>query len=58
MARKLGIEPELALERANQRFLARFQHMEKSAATENQKLENLAPEKLEDLWREAKSANL
>jgi uncharacterized protein YabN with tetrapyrrole methylase and pyrophosphatase domain len=58
MARKLGIEPELALERANQRFLARFQHMEKSAATENQKLEGLAPEKLEDLWREAKSANL
>ena len=58
MARKLGIEPELALERANQRFLARFQHMEKSAATENQTLESLAPEKLEDLWREAKSANL
>jgi tetrapyrrole methylase family protein/MazG family protein len=58
MARKLGIEPELALERANQRFLARFRHMEKSGATENQKLEGLAPEKLEDLWREAKSANL
>ena len=58
MARKLGIEPELALECANQRFLARFQHMENSAATKNQKLEDLAPDKLEDLWREAKSANL
>lgn len=58
MARKLGVEPELALEHANQRFIARFQHMEKSAAAANQKLENLAPEELENLWREAKSLNL
>jgi MazG family protein len=58
MARKLGIEPELALEHANQRFIARFQHMEKSAATKNRKLEDLISEDLEDLWREAKSANL
>ena len=58
MARKLGIEPELALERANQRFIARFQHMEKSAAAKNQKLEDLISEDLEGLWREAKSTNL
>ena len=58
MARKLGIEPELALERTNQRFIARFQHMEKSVATKNQKLEDLISEDLEDFWREAKSANL
>jgi uncharacterized protein YabN with tetrapyrrole methylase and pyrophosphatase domain len=58
MARKLGIEPELALERANQRFIARFQHMEKSAAAKNQKLEDLTSEDLEDLWREAKSTDL
>ena len=58
MARKLGIEPELALEHANQRFISRFQHMERSAATKNQKLEDLISEDLEDLWREAKSTDL
>jgi uncharacterized protein YabN with tetrapyrrole methylase and pyrophosphatase domain len=58
MARKLGVEPELALEHANQRFIARFQHMEKSANAKRQKLEDLTPEDLESLWREAKSQNL
>ncbi len=56
MARKLGVEPELALEHANQRFIARFQHMEKSAAANDQKLEDLNPEDLDTLWREAKSS--
>lgn len=56
MARKLGVEPELALERANQRFIARFQHMETSAAAKDQKLEDLPLEDLETLWREAKSS--
>lgn len=58
MARKLGVEPELALEHANQRFIARFQHMEKSAAANSQKLEELAPRELEELWAAAKSQNL
>jgi MazG family protein len=56
MARKLGVEPELALEHANQRFIARFQQMEKSAAARVQKLEDLGPEDLDTLWREAKSS--
>ena len=56
MARKLGVEPELALEHANQRFIARFQHMEKSAAARDRKLEDLDPEDLDALWREAKSS--
>ena len=37
MARRLGVEPELALEHANQRFIARFQHMEKSAAAKSRR---------------------
>lgn len=56
MARKLGVEPELALEHANQRFIARFQHMEKFAAAGDRKLENLGPEDLDALWRKAKSS--
>jgi len=58
MARKLGVEPELALEHANQRFLARFRHMETTAAANSQKLDDLTPEDLDNLWREAKSHNL
>ena len=58
MARKIGVEPELALEHANQRFIARFQHMEKSAAALGQNLEDLTPRDLEELWESAKSQNL
>ena len=58
MARKIGVEPELALEHANQRFIARFQHMEKSAAAHGQKLEDLTARDLEELWESAKSQNL
>ena len=54
MARKLGVEPELALEHANQRFIARFRHMEKSAAANSRKLEDLSLQDLEELWQEAK----
>jgi MazG family protein len=56
MARKLGVEPELALEHANQRFIARFRHMEQAAAARDQKLEDLTPENLDTLWRAAKSS--
>ena len=39
---------------ANQRFIARFRHMEKSAAANGQKLEDLSLQDLEELWQEAK----
>lgn len=56
MARKLGVEPELALEHANQRFIARFQHMEQAAAALQRKLEDLSPAELDKLWEEAKAS--
>jgi len=56
MARKLGVEPELALEHANQRFIARFQHMEKAAAASDRKLEDLSPQELDNLWEAAKAS--
>lgn len=55
LARKIGVEPELALEQANQRFITRFQDMETSAAARGNKLEDLPLEDLEKLWQEAKS---
>jgi MazG family protein len=58
MARKLGVEPELALEHANQRFIARFQHMEKVAGQSGGKLEDLSPQELDKLWQAAKASLL
>ncbi|MGA1129681.1 MAG: nucleoside triphosphate pyrophosphohydrolase [Chthoniobacterales bacterium] len=56
MARKLGVEPELALEHANQRFIARFQHMETAAGEAGLKLEDLSPPELDNLWEAAKAS--
>jgi len=56
MARKLGVEPELALERANQRFIARFQHMERAAAASQRKMEDISPAELDKFWEEAKAS--
>lgn len=53
-ARQVGINPDTALERTNQKFIHRFQMMEKLAAQRNQLLENLSIEALDALWNEAK----
>lgn len=52
-ARHLGIDAEAALRGANDRFVARFTHMESSAAGA---LDTFAPDELEALWVAAKAA--
>lgn len=52
LARKLGIQPELALRETNAKFRRRFQHMESSTAPKL--LETLNSEELESLWNKAK----
>lgn len=56
LARRLGIEAELSLEHATQRFISRFRHAEDAAAAQGRKLEDLAPEELDRLWSDAKAA--
>jgi len=53
LARRLGVDPELALHQTNQRFRRRFMAME--SATELP-LEQQPPDRLEALWVEAKLA--
>ena len=53
LARRLGVDPELALHQTNQRFRRRFMAMEK--ATELP-LDQQPPDRLEALWAEAKLA--
>ncbi len=53
--RKIGVDPEIALTRANRKFIARFAHMEKSAKAD---LKDLTLSQLDALWEAAKRAGL
>jgi XTP/dITP diphosphohydrolase/ATP diphosphatase len=55
LARHLQVDPESALRRANAKFRSRFQAMERRAGG-GESLASLGPEKLDQLWREAKQA--
>ena len=54
LARKMGIAPEQALRRANDKFQARFEQMERTAATEGVALGALSPADLDARWTRAK----
>ena len=55
LARKLGIEPEAALRRANDKFTGRFQSLERSVAASGQRMEELPLEELETRWEAIKA---
>lgn len=55
-ARFVGVDPEIALKKANRKFKRRFEWMEAAAAKEGHKLAELPRERMEDLWNEAKGA--
>lgn len=54
LARRLGIDPEAALARANLRFRDRFTHMEAETADDGRTLQDLDIEALEAAWQRAK----
>jgi len=56
IARFLGVDPEIALKKANRKFKQRFQYMEAAAAREGHRLAQLSRERMEELWDESKSA--
>jgi len=53
-ARKLEIDPEQALRRANEKFVRRFQYIEDRLNDTDRKLETMSADQLESLWVEAK----
>src|SRR3954470_23454532 len=55
LSRKLDIEPEAALRRANDKFTRRFGQMEQRAAERGEQLEQLRLEQMELLWEEVKN---
>lgn len=54
-ARFVGINPETALSKTNQKFIRRFQHIEKSAKNMNKKLEDMTLAEMDIFWNEAKN---
>jgi MazG family protein len=55
LSRKLGVEPETALRKANDKFTRRFGLLEKSAATSGRALKDMTLEELEAEWEKAKT---
>lgn len=57
-ARHIGINPENALEKTNKKFIRRFTHLEKRAAENSLKLQDMSLEEMDVFWNEAKSQGL
>jgi MazG family protein len=56
LSRKLGIEPETALRKANDKFSARFEALERSVGESGRMMRDVSLEELERLWQQAKLA--
>ena len=56
IARKVGANPEEALQSTNRKFMRRFQSMEKQVHERGQNLDQLELEEMDALWDEAKAA--
>ncbi|MFZ0635239.1 MAG: nucleoside triphosphate pyrophosphohydrolase [Candidatus Acidiferrales bacterium] len=54
VARFLGLDPEIALKKANRKFTGRFEWMEREALRRGAKLTATDRAQMEDLWNEAK----
>ncbi|MGH2668025.1 MAG: nucleoside triphosphate pyrophosphohydrolase [Vicinamibacterales bacterium] len=54
LARKLGIEPESALRRANEKFIGRFEALERRLEAEGRSVHDATLDEMESHWREVK----
>ena len=57
VARHCGFNAALALERANSKFEKRFRVVEQLARAEGKEMQEETPERLQELWREAKKSS-
>jgi MazG family protein len=56
LARQLGVEPETALRKANDKFTRRFETMERAVTQSGRAMSEMNMEELEREWQQAKSA--
>lgn len=55
-ARFIDVDPDAALERCNQKFIYRFQYIEKQAKAQSLSLNQMTLEEMDALWNEAKKS--
>ncbi len=55
LSRHLDIDPESALRRANQKFIRRFRHIEKTFKARGESLSDASLDAMEAVWNEAKA---
>ena len=56
LARKLGIEPESALRKANEKFSARFEAVERHLEGQGRSVHDATIEEMEEAWGKVKEA--
>ncbi|MEM8937474.1 MAG: nucleoside triphosphate pyrophosphohydrolase [Pseudomonadota bacterium] len=56
LARRLDVDPEASLRRANEKFIRRFRHIEAGVAAKGAALSEASLDEMEALWEEAKLA--
>ena len=54
LARKLGIEPESALRKANHKFSERFQQLEQHLEAQGRSVHDASLEEMEEIWQVVK----
>ena len=57
LARKLGVEPETALRKANEKFTKRFETMEQAIVSSGRSMSQMTLAELESAWQYAKTAH-
>ncbi|MDF2987391.1 MAG: MazG family protein [Eubacterium sp.] len=58
LSRFLKVHPELSLTQSTNKFIGRFEHIEKSAQAQEKRLSDMSLEEMEALWVEAKRKNV
>ena len=53
-ARFIDVDPEMALERTNKKFIKRFQYLEKGAKEAGRELSEMTLEEMDEYWNAAK----
>ena len=57
LARKLGIDPESALRKANEKFSARFEALERRFEESGRSVHDATLEQMEEVWKEIKTSS-
>ena len=58
LSRRLGVDPNGALSKTNEKFEKRFRYIEKQVEAQGGKWKNFSLDELETLWKEAKKSTL